>query len=167
MILLIANTVMNECLTSMEAATIANTSLAWTTTVSVYTLLGVIIVSICRQMHAVAGQVLSKLVSIAHIIYMVVLGIFMLAFLGFQTNFYHRRFWSEAEVLRMQATNAGLAVTYDVLALLGALLATANIGFAIMRSSKLKSSGVCSVSSSSSPRPSISSTQDISYVLAN
>lgn len=143
MILFIATTVMLECGTSIESFEATSISHAWFKTVSIYTLLAVIIVSVCKQMHSVAGRILSKLVGIAHIIYVVVLGIFMVAFLSFQTNLSYGTGTSRGNRTMMRSIDRGLTLTYDVLALVGTLLATASIGFAILRSSKLRSSGVC------------------------
>lgn len=139
---------MMQCNTSVDSVPGVATARVWLDGVAIVSLYGIILVSLCKNMHEVSGSVLPKLVIIGHSVYwglLVLLQIISLSLIsavynfGFDVSRNMRK--SADDMKKLKALNdasKGMVTTYDVFALLGMGIAAASMLFAVLRSSQLK-----------------------------
>ncbi|KAL1958789.1 hypothetical protein VTO42DRAFT_3908 [Malbranchea cinnamomea] len=109
---------------------------------------GVILITICRQMHRISGNILPELVRIGHSVYLACLALVLVVYLAVSTAYNDIRLSSSDYYDRMDLADSllkaarGLSVSLDVLVIIGMLMAGTSMAIALSRSSKLITGGL-------------------------
>lgn len=130
---------MRECATGDPTYRVLSVIRTDTEAIAIFLLISVIMVYICKQVHLKAGRLASKLVTIGHTIYISVLGLFLVCSLSLESALPFVEVGRHARSALYNASR-GLGVTYNLLALLGILMASINLLFALFRCSQLRRS---------------------------
>ncbi|EEP82996.1 predicted protein [Uncinocarpus reesii 1704] len=143
LILNIVASVLSECGSGSSATPRLNIASTWLVYSSTLFLYGVIMVPLCRQLHRAAGTIMARIATVGHSVLMVLLGIFLLAFLGVATALSEWQisgdYFSSINPFALLEAQRGLIITFEVFALIAMLIATVNICIAFARAKALRS----------------------------
>ncbi|KAI1976981.1 hypothetical protein LOZ53_002034 [Ophidiomyces ophidiicola] len=139
-ILVIVSVVLVEC----NGASITGIRMAaassWFSWLGLLFLYGLVMVPVCRQLHQAAGCAIAKIVSIAHLGVMTVLSIIIVAFLAVLSSATETAISEtvDVEIYSLADANRGLLITFDVLALIGMIMASVSMCLATTRTERFQ-----------------------------
>ncbi|KAL4748191.1 hypothetical protein BDW72DRAFT_215025 [Aspergillus terricola var. indicus] len=116
----------------------AQTAVDWLSRLSVFLLIVIILLPICRKLQQ-GGGIFATLTLVVHSIWLALTGIFLLVSLAINTRVRDALFRSGDDIsFDLRKASNGVTMAYSVFLFIAALLAVANMGIALLRKANLR-----------------------------